>query len=147
MKKLILVSFLFVLGLMGCASVLENRSLFTPSPAKSAFFTTIGAGFSGIAKDGKVVNLRYALSIKLNKKSEDDLLLGVCFENPEDYKNPICTEATLKKGESEITLTSPVVRGLNDRQNYEVIVTIWDHHNTMPLGKHTQLVRYYDVNY
>ena len=143
------ITFLSILCLsvVGCAGALESNSLLTPSAAKSDFFTTTGAGFVGTARDRRMTDLHYVLSLQVNKESEGDVYLNVCFENPEDVSSPICSDEKLSKNEKEVNLESPIVKGLIDKRNYEVVVKVYNDRNTIPLGTHRQFVRYYDVRY
>lgn len=138
---------ILVLGLTGCTGALESNSLLTPSAAKSEFFTTTGAGFVGTARGRKMVDLHYVLSLRVNKELEDDVSLNVCFENPEDISLPICSDQELLRNEKEVNLESPIVKGLIDKRNYEVVVKLYADDRTVPLGTHKQYVRHHDVRY
>jgi hypothetical protein len=138
---------LFCINLISCTGIWESSSMRTPAPSQTEYFTTTGAGFTGTSKDGRLIDLHYALTLRLNKHIDKDLLVNVCFENPAVPGSPLCHDEILPKTQSKISLESPVVYGLVDRTNYGVNIKIYDPDKTKLLGTHRQAIRYYDIRY
>jgi hypothetical protein len=135
-----------VMVISGCTGILEESDLLIPRPAVSEYFKTGGAGFIGTAQGGRLTNVKYALTLRLEKEIRNKIYLKICFDNPADHEVPICIEDDVSKGDSEIIIKSPIVYGLVDRKSYAVVVSVYsDPGKTQLIGNHRQLIRYYEL--
>jgi len=100
----------FALFLVFMATLAAPATASPPSPTKSEFFISTGAGFLVERGAGFYCAMNYAV-----RKPLPGTLFGVAlFDNPEDAQAPIRVETTIEAGSKDLQLRSPP-----DRDNYE----------------------------
>ena len=93
-----------------------------PKPAKSEYFTTVGAGF-GVEK-GK--GLYYAMTYQISKSIGTTMYGTVTFQNPSDKKNSFVVDVVINPGGEEVLVQSPIFNRIKNDKNYRVEFELYE---------------------
>jgi hypothetical protein len=117
------------------AFLVSSASASPPSPSKSEYLTTEGAGFLMDKGEGVI----YAMTFSLRKEINEPLYVEVLYENPADSKAPFVVNATIAPGQKELLSESPGIPAIKNRKNYRVEVRLFsDEAHTHLVSKHAQ---------
>ena len=108
-----------------------------PSPAKSEYLLSTGAGF-GLEMG---IGAYYGMIFAVHKSLPGTVYVIAAFDNPEAPESPLHAEIVVQADADEIKLRSPVIHVIRNNTRYKVLLTLYtdsDHKNL--LTKHSQEV-------
>jgi hypothetical protein len=108
-----------------------------PSPTKSEYLISIGAGF-GLEKDKGAF---YAMNFAVRKALPATVYVVALFDNPEGPEHPLKTEVTVQAEAKEIQVRSPPIHAITNGKRYNVRLMLYtDSDHTQLLSSHSQEV-------
>jgi hypothetical protein len=109
----------------------------SPSPNRSQYVVSRGAGFLFTPEGGVV----YGMTFELTQHLDQTVYAITLFENPEKRALPLRVEATIEPGNAEFQIKSPRLTTLTNNRLYMVHLSLyWDSAHAQPLGVHQQQV-------
>ena len=108
-----------------------------PSPTKSEYLISTGAGF-GLEKDEGAF---YAMNFAVRKALPATIYVVALFDNPEGPERPLKIEVTVQADAKEIQLRSPPIHAITNNKRYLVRLMLYtDSDHTQLLSSHGQEV-------
>ncbi len=139
MKQIISGMFVALVVISSGCATLERADLKPPGASTSEYLKTTLGGFRC---DTKAKLIRYSVGFKILKPLPDPAIAQVEFENPRDPTRPLVNGKKLTSNDTQFSIESPPVRGLQAGHNYEVLVRIISDANRItPIASHRQLIR------
>lgn len=139
MRQLITALLVSLVALAGGCTTLERADFKTPGPVTSEYLQTTLGGFR---VDTKAKLIRYSVGFKIIKPLPNPAIVQVEFENPRDPDRPLVAGKKLTSRDTQFSIESTPVHGLQAGHNYEVLVRIFgDEKRTKEIALHRQLIR------
>ena len=108
-----------------------------PSPTKSEYLISVGAGF-GLERDKGAF---YGMNFAVRKALPATVYVVALFDNPEGPELPLKVEVTVQADAKEIQLQSPRIHAITNNQRYSVRLMLYtDSDHTQLLSSHSQEV-------
>ncbi len=118
-------------------SVVAGCSVGQPSPNRSEFVLSTGAGFLMTPEGG----VTYGMAFELRRMLDRPVYVVAEFENPEHGSSPLRAELIVDTGKLEFLVKSPRLAVLKNNTRYAVSLTLyWDEAHRQEFAKHRQEV-------